>query len=193
MVLTEEISRLEKQVRELGEALEIVKTPPKVKIDETAYPALNAVKKVWEEADARGQQQEVLKQLEDNLATQRTELARLKSIQNQKQQRINQLKRRQAAILERYEELANSATVEIQKLIGLSQLIVDAGEGLNKNPADVLGTFHNDFADQQLQVQLVDGKVCFSPKPRGLKVPSNNGFGSMTLGNFRPLVHQGEE
>lgn len=178
--LPQKIKLLEREIAELEESLAIEKNPPPVKVDESAYAALAAVRQTLAEAKSAQERKELIQEIERSLAQQKTELADLKAALAAKQNRIADLQQQQQQALDAYHNLERHLIEQAKSVIGLA-------ESIAAESTDVIGTVEPvKFVVRSTEVnRIMDlqvdeaGSVLLSHKDSGL-IHFNRDFGGMT-------------
>ncbi|PSB14291.1 hypothetical protein C7B61_00300 [filamentous cyanobacterium CCP1] len=117
------IEEIDRQITELTEAIGIVLNPPTLKIDESAYPALNEVRKFLAEAEQQGQASIARQQLESQIAELRAEKTRIEDeIETEKKNaEIDRLIALQPELLEKFKTAQAEADQALAALIKNAQ------------------------------------------------------------------------
>jgi hypothetical protein len=175
--LPSQISLLKSQISEVEQALELQKNPPPYKIDETAYPALNTVRSTLAQAATASEHQVLVAQIQQQLASQRKELAALEAELAKRQTAIAKLKAEQAKALAAFEKLEAKLFDAAKALIGLSQEIADEAATVTGQRPVVLAASPTEIDRRMSQPVDAIGRLHMGLEPAGLLISASTGFG----------------
>ena len=180
-LLSNRIGLLKKQIAEVEEALKLQQDPPPYKIDESGYPALDAVRLTLAKSSTAAEHQQLVAQIENQLASQRKELANLETELATKQQAVAALKAEQAQALAVVQQ-AESAWLEASKnLIGLTQEIAEAADGVSDHQPVVFAGGLLEI-DRRPAFKLAEnGALHFGSQPSGLLQSVPSGWGGRSF------------
>ena len=167
--LPAQIAALQQQITELEDALFFQKEPPKFKVDESAYPALNAVRETLAQAQSAGEQQQLVAQIEQNIAAEKRKLKTLQTELAERQERITTYKQQQAEAFEKYGKLETDLLEQGKLLIGLAQKIAAESEDVSGTTQPVILERRTTELDRKPLIKLDgQGRVLFNTQTTGL-------------------------